>query len=157
MNNTPLTEAQLALITDLRHALHAMPEVSGREVRTRAMLIDFLRTHTTLELCPCGDGIYAAHREPATDKPAIALRADYDALATPDGGACHFCGHDGHAAALSGRLFRHWRRGGPPAAAHRGVHLPGCAARPHRGGLPKPPAELNQSNREKLQKTCGNG
>ena len=33
-------------------------------------------------------------------KPAIALRADYDALATLDGGAAHLCGHDGHAASL---------------------------------------------------------
>lgn len=39
-------------------------------------------------------------REQATEKPAIALRADYDALATPDGGAAHLCGHDGHAASL---------------------------------------------------------
>ncbi|MFQ9142800.1 MAG: M20/M25/M40 family metallo-hydrolase [Oscillospiraceae bacterium] len=30
------------------------------------------------------------------------MRADYDALATPEGGAAHLCGHDGHAAALCG-------------------------------------------------------
>ena len=32
----------------------------------------------------------------------VSLRADYDELATPEGGAAHLCGHDGHAAALCG-------------------------------------------------------
>ena len=66
------------------------------------MLMDFLKTHTTMELYPCGDGFYAAHRETAPYKPSLALRADYDALALPDGTASHLCGHDGHAAALCG-------------------------------------------------------
>lgn len=90
------------LIIKLRHALHSCPEVSGQEVRTKALLMDFLKAHTTLELHPCGDGFYAAHRETGTTKPALALRADYDALALPDGTAGHLCGHDGHAAALCG-------------------------------------------------------
>lgn len=89
-------------IEALRHALHACPEISGQEHQTKALLLDFLQTHTTLELCPCGDGFYAAHREASPQKPAIALRADYDALAMPDGTAAHLCGHDGHAAALCG-------------------------------------------------------
>ena len=86
----------------LRHALHACPEVSGKEEKTKAMLMDFLKTHTTMELYPCGDGFYAAHRETAPYKPSLALRADYDALALTDGTASHLCGHDGHAAALCG-------------------------------------------------------
>ena len=95
-----MTDKQLDLILDLRHALHRCPEVSGQEVKTKALLQQFLREHTTLELHPCGDGFYAAHREASAEKPAVALRADYDALATPDGGAAHLCGHDGHAASL---------------------------------------------------------
>lgn len=87
-------------IQKLRRALHAVPERSGAEVKTRALLMEFLRTHTTLELHPCGDGFYAAHRE--SSGASIALRADYDALALPDGSAAHLCGHDGHAAALCG-------------------------------------------------------
>ena len=55
-----------------------------------------------MELHPCGQGFYAAHREENPTKPAIALRADYDALAKPDGTVAHLCGHDGHAAALCG-------------------------------------------------------
>lgn len=92
----------LADIRALRKALHNCPEQSGREDRTRRMLVDFLTEHTTLELHPCGAGFYAAHREPQGAKPALALRADYDALALPGGGAAHLCGHDGHAAALCG-------------------------------------------------------
>ena len=89
-------------VIQLRHALHACPEVSGKEEKTKALLMDFLKTHTTMELYPCGDGFYAAHRETAPSKPSLALRADYDALALPDGMASHLCGHDGHAAALCG-------------------------------------------------------
>jgi len=92
----------LQRITKLRHQLHDMAEVSGQEVRTKAVLMDFLRAYTTLELQPCGEGFYAAHREADAVKPAVALRADYDALAMPDGTASHLCGHDGHAAALCG-------------------------------------------------------
>ena len=69
------------MIVSLRKQLHACPEVSGQEQRTKAVLMDFLKTHTTLEICPCGDGFYAAHRENDPQKPAVALRADYDALA----------------------------------------------------------------------------
>lgn len=89
-------------ITELRHALSECAEVSGREEKTRHMLISFLQKHTSLEIHPCGDGFYAAHKEADSSKPAIALRADYDALAMSDGSARHLCGHDGHAAALCG-------------------------------------------------------
>ncbi len=87
-------------IRALRQALHRCPERSGQEERTRAALMDFLARRTTLELRPCGAGFYAAHREPGGTRPPVALRADYDALALPGGGAAHLCGHDGHAAAL---------------------------------------------------------
>lgn len=93
---------ELAEVRALRLALHNCPERSGEERKTRAMLMDFLAGHTGLELHPCGAGFYAAHREPGGRKPPVALRADYDALAAPAGGAAHLCGHDGHAAALCG-------------------------------------------------------
>lgn len=48
-----MANQQLQLIQDLRHALHQCPEVSGRETRTEALLQQFLRAHTTLELQPC--------------------------------------------------------------------------------------------------------
>ena len=92
----------LELIHKLRSALHNCPEISGQEVQTKKLLWNFLKEHTTLELHPCGDGFYAAHREANPQKSGIALRADYDALAMPDGSARHLCGHDGHAAVLAG-------------------------------------------------------
>ena len=101
-----MTQKQKNLILELRRALHQCPEISGQEGKTKALLQDFFCAHTTLEIEPCGDGFYAAHREEHTQKPAIALRADYDALATPDGGAAHLCGHDGHAASLCAVALR---------------------------------------------------
>lgn len=92
----------IPVITELRHELAAIAEISGQEVKTRKLLTSFLQEHTSLEIRPCGNGFYAAHREAAPTKPAIALRADYDALAMPDGSAKHLCGHEGHAAALCG-------------------------------------------------------
>lgn len=88
----------------LRHRLHSCPEISGQERRTRAALKQFLKDHTHLELQDCGEGFYAAYRcaLPKPEKKGIAFRADYDALALPEGGAAHLCGHDGHAAALCG-------------------------------------------------------
>ena len=88
-------------IKKLRQSLHSCPEVSGQEKETKKRIQNWLREHTSLEIYPCGDGFYAAHREPKAEK-GIALRADYDALALPDGGAAHLCGHDGHAAGLCG-------------------------------------------------------
>lgn len=85
---------------DLRQQLHGCPEVSGQEVQTRRTIQEFLRKNTSLEICGCGAGFYAAHRERGS-RPAIALRADYDALPVSGGGAAHLCGHDGHSAALA--------------------------------------------------------
>ena len=85
-------------ITNLRLTLHACPEISGQEKQTKETLQEFLKAHTSLELNDCGEGFYAAHREGAGN--GIAFRADYDALALPEGGAAHLCGHDGHASAL---------------------------------------------------------
>ena len=68
------------IITQLRHHLHNCAEISGKEEKTKALLMNFLKKYTTLELHPCGEGFYAAHREKNAVKPAIALRADYDAL-----------------------------------------------------------------------------
>lgn len=89
-------------ITNLRRTLHKCPEISGHEQKTKQLLMDFLKNNTSLELHSCGDGFYAAHRVDFKEKPSVVLRADYDALALPDGSAAHLCGHDGHSAALCG-------------------------------------------------------
>ena len=40
-------------IIGLRHTLHECAELSGQEVRTKALLREFLKEHTSLELRPC--------------------------------------------------------------------------------------------------------
>lgn len=91
-------------IKELRHRLHTCPEISGQERKTKAALKQFLEESTNLELHDCGGGFYAVYRSSTADsaKKGVAFRADYDALALPEGGAAHLCGHDGHASALCG-------------------------------------------------------
>lgn len=95
-------------IKELRHRLHTCPEISGQERKTKAALKQFLEENTGLELHDCGGGFYAVYRSSTADsaKKGVAFRADYDALALPEGGAAHLCGHDGHASALCGAAPR---------------------------------------------------
>lgn len=96
------TNTEMELITRLRHKLHNSPEPSGNEIKTKSILMDFIKKNTSMEIILCGQGFYAAHREKNSVKQAVAFRADYDALMCSDGTAKHLCGHDGHAAALCG-------------------------------------------------------
>lgn len=116
----------LELITELRHALHAHPELSGQEVETRRRLQDFIKQHTDFQVHDEGSWFWvevpprgraaipesAASPSHQTDAPAIAFRADMDALpiletldlphCSQNRGVSHKCGHDGHSAALAG-------------------------------------------------------
>lgn len=97
----------------LRHELHRHPELSMQEEWTPRHLQQFLKTHTRLEVVDQGRWFYARYRSrtPA-QTPAIAFRADFDALPVEDNidadyqseipGIGHKCGHDGHAACLAG-------------------------------------------------------
>ena len=76
----------LSTATELRHQLHAHPELSMHETWTKAHLMEFLKEHTKLELVDRGRWFYAAYRA-GDDKPGVAFRADFDALpveAAPD-------------------------------------------------------------------------
>ena len=100
----------LELAVELRHALHAHPELSNHEEWTRAELMRFLRAHTDLAVIDRGSWFYAVYRAPQA-KRRIAFRADHDALPIEDAcdvpyasqipGVGHKCGHDGHSAALA--------------------------------------------------------
>ena len=113
-------------IMELRKQLHRIPEHSMQEVKTKQMLMDFLKLHTALEIVDCGAWFYAVKRaddrvttekdktfhvsEVDTEKPEqmaeykhpIAFRADMDAVCGKDGKPGHFCGHDGHSSVLCG-------------------------------------------------------
>ena len=100
----------LRKITALRHELHKYPELSGQESATKRRLMDFIEANTRLAVVDCGKWFYASRYVEST--PAIAFRADMDALPIPEAlliphasqnpGVSHKCGHDGHCAALCG-------------------------------------------------------
>lgn len=80
----------LKTAAELRHRLHRCAELSGQEKQTKAMLIDFLRTHTSLELHDMGAWFYAVYKAPLNARTEsaptrrIAFRADFDALPIED-------------------------------------------------------------------------
>ena len=106
-------------IMELRKQLHRIPEHSMQEVKTKQLLMDFLKSHTALEIVDCGAWFYAVKRavNPVTTesnkafdvsettmeipdqmaeyRQPIAFRADMDAVCGKDGKPGHFCGHDG--------------------------------------------------------------
>lgn len=99
------------MAVQLRHELHAHPELSNQERWTKGHLMEFLRQNThCLELVDQGSWFYAAYRS-GTPGPGIAFRADFDAVPVEDRcdvpyasqvpGVGHKCGHDGHSAALA--------------------------------------------------------
>ena len=97
-------------LVDLRRDLHAHPELAWEEERTTALVAKRLDEEgVRVRLLP-RSGLIAEVGE--TDGPAVALRADLDALPVEDLGAqpwastvpgvAHACGHDVHTAALVG-------------------------------------------------------
>lgn len=98
-------------VTEVRRTLHAHPEISGCERRTQESIAAYLS-----ELgIPChkaaSTGLIAELSSPRPGR-TVVIRADIDALPIDDAcgkpyqsqnaGACHACGHDGHAAIALG-------------------------------------------------------
>lgn len=120
----PVPAPDTALIGEcvaLRRALHADPELSGVEVRTRDRIAAELRS-AGLEIREFPGSTALSARWPGRDRArAVAFRADLDALpmqetsglpwASASGQAMHACGHDGHTAILLG-LAKHVARAG---------------------------------------------
>lgn len=99
----------LEFARDFRHQLHAQPELSWQENNTtEAIRTELNRLDIRWRTCT-KTGTVALINESGTT-PAIALRADIDALpihetsgvawASETEGCMHACGHDGHTAAL---------------------------------------------------------
>lgn len=84
----------------LRQRLHQIPEQSFGEVQTKKMLQEWLLEYTDSEVVDCSAWFYAVKR--GKGGPAVAFRADMDAVTGADGQVGHFCGHDGHCAILAG-------------------------------------------------------
>ncbi|HEY3287663.1 MAG TPA: M20 family metallopeptidase [Gemmatimonadaceae bacterium] len=113
------TEADAALLVELRRDLHAHPELSWKEVRTQARLEDALHHIGIAEVRRiAGTGLVARVPGTVPGAPVIALRGDIDALpiqeatglpyASRHEGVMHACGHDVHAAwAIGAALLLH--------------------------------------------------
>jgi hippurate hydrolase len=113
------TDAEAALLVDLRRDLHAHPELSWKEVRTQARLEDALRGAGITDVRRIADtGLVARIPGTVRGAPIIALRGDIDALpiqeatglpyASRHDGVMHACGHDVHASwAVGAALLLH--------------------------------------------------
>ena len=108
-----LTNADVVELTDLRHALHRRPEVSGQEVETaRAVVAALAPLRPDAVLTGLGGHGVAAVFDSGTPGPVVMIRAELDALpilelgqiahASETPGKGHLCGHDGHSTILLG-------------------------------------------------------
>lgn len=112
-----LAPADLAELTAFRRALHRLPEVSGQERETAAMVVAALAPLSPAEIVTGlgGHGV-AAVWGGMDDGPTVMFRAELDALpieeltglpyASTRPGVGHLCGHDGHATILLGLARR---------------------------------------------------
>lgn len=108
-----LQQPYMETLIELRHILHAHPELSGQEVLTNKILNEWVKqTRPDLIIEKIGGyGLAAVYRGPQPGK-RILIRGDIDALHIPEPndfpyrsqnqGISHKCGHDGHATILCG-------------------------------------------------------
>src|SRR5215467_1217017 len=100
-------------LIEFRRDLHAHPEVGYSEHRTtRRIALRLEAAGLRPGVLPKGTGLIADIGGSQDDVPAVALRADIDALPIADeknvpyrslnAGACHACGHDVHTSILLG-------------------------------------------------------
>src|SRR5499427_9554015 len=105
--------AREAELIAFRRDLHAHPETGYREYRTTRRIMERLTAAGLRPLTlPKGTGLVVDIGDAPADGPAVALRADLDALPMPDEknvpyrstvpNACHACGHDVHTTVLLG-------------------------------------------------------
>ncbi|MCG7573740.1 amidohydrolase [Phaeobacter sp. CNT1-3] len=108
-----LPDDLIAALTDLRHALHRAPEISGQEEGTAARIAAELRDLGADQLWTGlgGHGVAAAF-DGAGAGPTIMIRCELDGLPIPEVSDLpyrsevrensHVCGHDGHMSMVIG-------------------------------------------------------
>ncbi len=100
-------------LAQIRHTIHKNPELGNREFETSAYIKRKLDEYGIPYKSMCGTGIKAViHGGASSEKSAVLLRADMDALpikeesgvdfASENSGCMHACGHDMHTACLIG-------------------------------------------------------
>jgi amidohydrolase len=105
-------DAVLDEIVEIRHDLHAHPELGYEEVRTSKVIQDFLRTENIQFKSGLAKGTGVLAHIEGEGTSAVGLRADIDALPIKEEntfdwksvheGCMHACGHDGHTSILLG-------------------------------------------------------
>lgn len=98
----------------LRHHLHQNPELSGKEVKTAAAIVNFIEAFEPDEIVKNigGDGLLAIFNG-AAPGPTVMIRSELDALPIQEvndelsyksifDGISHKCGHDGHMTMVAG-------------------------------------------------------
>ena len=92
-------------IIELRHLLHENAELSGKEVKTNAILNEFLeKLNADVHIRNIGGNGIAVIFKGKDKGRRILVRGDIDALNIPEGDrhCSHRCGHDGHASIIAG-------------------------------------------------------
>ena len=104
-------------LIELRHILHAHPELSGREALTNKILNEWVKqTQPDLLIERIGGyglaAVYRSGKRKTENGKRVLIRGDIDALHIPEPnnipyrsqntGVSHKCGHDGHATILCG-------------------------------------------------------
>ncbi|MGR3489423.1 M20 aminoacylase family protein [Pseudooceanicola nanhaiensis] len=114
MSVIPRIETFADELTEIRHDLHAHPELGFEETRTAGIVAEKLRAYGLDEVHEGigGTGVVGVLRGNGGGNRCIGLRADMDALpiteasgvayASTNEGKMHACGHDGHTAMLLG-------------------------------------------------------
>lgn len=108
-----LSTDQIAQLTDIRHALHAAPELSGAEQQTAESIRSHLASlHPDDIITGLGGAGVAAIYDSGKPGRSILLRCELDGLPIQEtgepsyrsrlNGRGHQCGHDGHMAILLG-------------------------------------------------------
>lgn len=112
MTNPWISDEVVARMVAIRRDLHKHPELSWQESRTADRICEALERLGIQHRRVAGTGIIADLPGKHPDLPAVALRADTDALpvheqtglefASVHEGVMHACGHDGHTSMLLG-------------------------------------------------------
>lgn len=107
----------LAILTELRHTVHAAPELSGHEHLTHDTIRDFVARYNPTRLHEhVGTTGLAAEFDSGKPGPTVVVRAELDALPIDEvgqpahkstrPGVMHACGHDGHMTMVAGLAAR---------------------------------------------------
>ncbi|MGK7371752.1 MAG: M20/M25/M40 family metallo-hydrolase, partial [Candidatus Halalkalibacterium sp. M3_1C_030] len=108
-----LKDINIEALTELRHHLHSIAELSGKEEQTAGKITEFLNATNPDKLIRRlgGHGILATYKG-EKEGPTILIRCELDALPIPEENdfdylsknenTGHKCGHDGHMAMVCG-------------------------------------------------------